>query len=65
MKYIAFENLAIRETEKPAIIVKNKPSNVDFGEECFELFVGGIMGHFFFKYFCSPSLWLFKCFCLL
>ena len=48
MKYIAFENLAIRETEKPAIIVKNKPSNVDFGEECFELFVGGIMGHFFF-----------------
>lgn len=47
VKYISCENLAIRETEKPAIIVKNKPSNVDFGEECVELFVGGIMGHFF------------------
>lgn len=47
VKYIAYENRAIRETEKPAIMVKNKPSNVDFREECFELFVGGIMGHFF------------------
>lgn len=65
MKYIAYENLAIRETEKPAIMVKNKPSNVDFREECFEFFVGGIMGHFFLNISVPPSLWLFKCFCLL
>lgn len=66
VKYIASENFATRDTKKPAIMVKKTPSNVNFGKEYFEFFVGGITGQFFFgKPFCSLSVWLFQCFCFL
>lgn len=56
VKYIASENFATRDTKKPAIMVKKTPSNVNFGKEYFEFFVGGITGQFFLENLSVPCL---------